>query len=69
MFVYWVDFEGQLHAWGSVEAGDVTLYHTWAGHAWEARSAGRRCRYVLPLEGEDHDVRADVSAALGNIFP
>lgn len=58
--VFWVDYEGGLHPWGNVEAGDVMLYHTWAGHAWEVRSAGQRLRYVLPFEN-----LPEVSATVG----
>ena len=62
--LFWVDFEGEPRAWGSVGAGEVTLYHTWAGHAWEARpppgTPGRRRRYLLPFGGA-----AELSASVG----
>ena len=62
--LFWVDFDGEPRAWGSVGAGEVTLYHTWAGHAWEARpppgAPGRRRRYLLPFGGA-----AELSASVG----
>ena len=62
--LFWVDFDGEPRAWGSVGAGEVTLYHTWAGHVWEARpppgTTGRRRRYLLPFGGA-----AELSASVG----
>ena len=62
--LFWVDFDGEPRAWGTVGAGEVTLYHTWAGHAWEARpppgAPGRRRRYLLPFGGA-----AELSASVG----
>ena len=58
--LFWVDYEGRPQEWGRVEAGEVMLYHTWAGHAWEARGTARRRRYVLPLGGADVELSAEV---------
>jgi hypothetical protein len=41
--LFWLDYGGQRHAFGSLQPGESTLKITFAGHVWLATDASGSC--------------------------
>ena len=59
VFIYWIDENGERHAYGKVDAGQQRQQHTYSGHVWVATD--RAGTTLARFQAQEEPGRAEIT--------